>query len=102
MKIGVNVTALSWVNGAPIINILGEWEKLVREERGLVAIGEHVGVGEIGHRVGEVGLGVEQAGGRTIVAHTARRIVTDLHEAGITNLGTFRSRGFGRPTAPAR
>ena len=38
-KIGVNVAALSWVNGAPILSILGEWEKLVREERHLSPVG---------------------------------------------------------------
>lgn len=38
-KIGVNVAALSWVQGAPILNVLGEWEKLVREERTLAPVG---------------------------------------------------------------
>lgn len=38
-KIGVNVAALSWVNGAPILNVLGEWEKLIRDERNLTPVG---------------------------------------------------------------
>lgn len=38
-KIGVNVAALSWVQGAPILNVLGEWEKLIREERDLAPVG---------------------------------------------------------------
>lgn len=38
-KIGVNVAALSWVQGAPILNVLGEWEKLIREERDLAQVG---------------------------------------------------------------
>lgn len=33
--IGVNVTALDWVTGKPITDILWEWEKLIREERRL-------------------------------------------------------------------
>lgn len=38
-NIGVNVTALSWINGTPILNILGEWERLIREERSLSPVG---------------------------------------------------------------
>lgn len=38
-NIGVNVAALSWINGTPILNILGEWERLVREERSLAPVG---------------------------------------------------------------
>ena len=38
-KIGVNVAALSWVNGAPITNILHSWEQLIREERGYASVG---------------------------------------------------------------
>lgn len=38
-KIGVNVAALSWINGAPILNILHSWEQLIREERKLAKVG---------------------------------------------------------------
>jgi len=34
-----NIAALSWEEGHPILNILSEWEKLVREERHLVPLG---------------------------------------------------------------
>lgn len=38
-NIGVNVSALSWINGTPILNVLGEWERLIREERDLAPVG---------------------------------------------------------------
>jgi len=33
--IGINVTALDWITGKPITDLLWEWEKLIREERQL-------------------------------------------------------------------
>lgn len=34
-SIGINVTALDWITGKPITDLLWEWEKLIREERQL-------------------------------------------------------------------
>jgi len=34
-SIGINVTALDWITGKPVTDILWEWEKLIREERHL-------------------------------------------------------------------
>ena len=34
-SIGINITALDWITGKPVTDILWEWEKLIREERQL-------------------------------------------------------------------
>lgn len=65
----------------------------------LIAVGEQVGVGQIGHRISKVGFGVEQAGSWTIVTHAAGRIVANLHE---TVVGTIARRRIIIALAPYR
>ena len=39
LSIGVNVAALSWLEGSDVLGVLWEWEKLIREERNLTPVG---------------------------------------------------------------
>lgn len=39
MSIGVNVAALSWLEGSDVLGVLWEWERLIREERDLTPPG---------------------------------------------------------------
>ncbi len=46
----------------------------------LIAAGYPVGARKVGHRVGQVGFRIEQAGGRSRIAHAARGRMLDLHQ----------------------
>lgn len=52
----------------------------------MIAASNPVGIGQIRDCVGQIGIGVEQPGCGTCVAHATCRIMTDLHEAPVDSV----------------
>jgi hypothetical protein len=50
----------------------------------MVAAGNPVGIGEILHRIGHVGIGIEQAAGVAAITHATRSPEPDLHQSIVT------------------